>query len=56
MTTQEAWKIVGNQDKYCIRNMVKAVKMCPWLNTTEDERRLEAGKIALKTSNPRYNG
>ena len=55
MTTSEAWKIVGNQNKYCIRNMVKALKMCPWLNTPEDQRRLEAGQIALKTNNPRYS-
>ena len=54
MTTTEAWKIVGNQNKHCIRNMVKALKMCQWLNTPEDERRLEAGVIALKTRNPRY--
>ena len=54
MTTQQAWKIIGNQDKHCIRNMVKALSMCQWLNTQEDKRRLQAAKIALKTKNPRY--
>ena len=54
MTTAEAWKIVGNSPRYAIRNMVKALSMCQWLNTPEDKRRLEAGKIALKTNNPRH--
>jgi len=54
MTTQEAWKIIGNQPSWAIRNMVKALSMCQWLNTQEDKRRLEAAKIALKTKNPRY--
>ena len=54
MTTQEAWKIIGNQPSWAIRNMVTALSMHQWLNTPEDKRRLEAGKIALKTKNPRY--
>ena len=55
MTTKEAWKIIGNQPKWAIRNMVKALKMLPLLNTPEEKIRLEAGKIALKTDNPRYS-
>ena len=54
MTTEQAWKIVGNQDKHCIRQMVRALKLMTWQNTPADWVRLEAGKIALKTSNPRY--
>ena len=53
MTTEQAWSIVGNQPKWAIRNMVKALNMHPWLNTDEDNRRLEAGKICLRTQNPR---
>jgi exoribonuclease R len=48
MTYAEAKKIVGNQPKWAIRNMVKALSMLPWLNTKVDEQRLEAGKIVLK--------
>ena len=54
MTTRQAWSIVGNQPKWAIRNMVKALNMHPWLNTDEDNRRLEAGKICLRTQNPRF--
>lgn len=55
MTPEEAWKIVGNQPTWAIRNMVKALQMVPRLNTEEENQRLEAGKICLKTKNPRYN-
>ena len=54
MTIGEAWKIVGNQPKFAINNMVKALSMLPALNTPEENRRLEAGKICLKTANPKY--
>ena len=52
----EAWKIIGNQPKWAIQNMVFALQLLPALNTTEEDRRLEAGRIALKTNNPRYDG
>ena len=48
MTLEEAKKIVGNQPRYAIKNMVKALKMCRALNTAEEERRLLAGEIILK--------
>lgn len=54
MTTEEAWNIIGNQPKWAIRNMVKALELMTWLNTEEDEKRLEAAKICLRTKNPRY--
>jgi len=50
MTVQEAWSIVGNQPKSAIKNMVKALSMMKALNTSEENRRLEAGKICLKTT------
>ena len=48
MTFKEAKKIVGNQPKWAIKNMVKALNMCPWLNTAEEKQRLQAAKIVLK--------
>jgi hypothetical protein len=54
MTTEEAWKIVGNSPKWALRKMIKALSMHSWANTPEDNERLEAAKIAVKTNNPRY--
>jgi len=48
MTLDEAKKIVGNQPTWALKNMVKALNMLPWLNTEEDELRLQAAKIVLK--------
>jgi hypothetical protein len=48
MTTEEAKKIVGNQPRFALKNMVKALKMLRALNTEEEERRLLAGEIILK--------
>ena len=51
MTIEEAKKIVGNQPTWALKNMVKALKMLPWRNTTEDEQRLLAAKVVLKERN-----
>ena len=48
MTLEEAKKIVGNQPKWAIKNMVKALSMHQWLNTTQENARLEAGELILK--------
>lgn len=48
MTTAEAKKITGNQPLWALKNMAKALSMHPWLNTAEDDRRLEAAKVLLK--------
>jgi hypothetical protein len=48
MTIEEAKKIVGNQPRWALKNMVKALSMLTWMNTPEDEKRLEAGKLLLK--------
>lgn len=45
MTTEEALKIVGNQPVWAIRNMRIALTMHSWLNSEEENRRLEACKI-----------
>ena len=55
MTTEEAWKIVGNQSKAHIRMMVKALSMMKMMNTAEENRRLQAGKICLRTNNPKFS-
>ncbi len=34
--------------------MVTALKLLPALNTPEEDKRLEAAKIALRTTNPKY--
>ena len=54
MTKEEAWKIIGNQPKWAIKNMIRALNMLPLLNTEEDKLRLAAAKICLKTKNLRY--
>ena len=54
MTPTKAWKIIGNQPKWAIKNMIKALTVTPVLNTPEENLRLEAAKIAIKTNNPRY--
>ena len=48
MTYSEAKTIVGNQPTWALRNMVKALKMMPWMNTPEDNQRLEAAKVMIK--------
>lgn len=54
MTTTQAWSIIGNQPNWALRNMIRALESLPWLNTAEDNERLEAAKICLRTRNPRY--
>ena len=48
MDIYEAKKIVGNQPKWAIKNMVKALSIHSWRNTEAEKRRLQAGKIILK--------
>tara|TARA_B100001057_G_scaffold489249_1_gene575144 strand:- start:1182 stop:1349 length:168 start_codon:yes stop_codon:yes gene_type:complete len=55
MSVQEAWNIVGNQPRWAIKNMVKALGMFTAIHTPEEKLRLEAAKICLKTTNPRYS-
>jgi hypothetical protein len=51
MTLDQAKQLVGNQPTWALRNMVKALKMLPALNTAEDNERLEAAKFILKARN-----
>lgn len=48
MTQAEAYKIIGNQPTYAVRNMVHALSMLTFLNTPDDETRLQAAKIWLR--------
>ena len=49
MTLEQARKIVGNQPEWALRNMVKALKIMPILNTAQDEERLAAALVVLKS-------
>jgi len=54
MTTQEAKQIIGRTNGVFLKNMHKALSMCRWLNTDEEERRLEAAcKVLRKKYTPR---
>ena len=55
MTPQEAWHIVGNQPRWAIRNMERALRILQSLNTEEENMRLIAARICLHTKNPRYS-
>lgn len=49
MTLEEAKEIVGNQPTWALRNMVKALKMLPLMNTAQDEKRLAAAVMVIKS-------
>ena len=49
-----AWRIVGSQPTWALKNMIKALSMLTALNTDDDWERLAAAKIAVKYPNPRY--
>ena len=49
MTLDQAKTIVGNQPDWALKNMVKALKMLPMLNTAADEERLAAALVVLKS-------
>ena len=49
MDLEKAKRIVGNQATWALKNMVKALKMLPRLNTSEDNERLEAAQVVLKS-------
>lgn len=51
MTLNEARNIIGNQQIAHLKNMIKALSMFPFLNTKEDEIRLQAAKLIIKAHN-----
>ena len=53
MSVQEAWNIVGNQPKWAIKNMVKALGMMSAMNTKEENLRLQAGCLLYTSPSPR---
>tara|TARA_Y100000296_G_C5008778_1_gene174006 strand:+ start:207 stop:347 length:141 start_codon:yes stop_codon:yes gene_type:complete len=36
------------QPTWALRNMIKALSLHPWLNTPEEDKRLESAKAELK--------
>jgi hypothetical protein len=49
MNLREAAKIIGyNTSRIPLENMVKALGMLTYLNTSADNERREAGKVVLK--------
>lgn len=50
MTLEQAKRIVGNQPLWALRNMIKALKMMPFLNTSEDSERLKAAQVVLRSN------
>jgi hypothetical protein len=49
MTREQAQKIVGNQPKWALKNMIKALQMFGgYLNTPEENLRLQAAKILVR--------
>jgi len=47
MTLQEAIKLVNPGDPF-LKNMVKALQICPYLNSKEENERLEAAKMIIR--------
>lgn len=47
MSPEQAREIIGNQPAWAVRRMVHALSLLPWLNTAEEDQRLEAAKIVL---------
>ena len=43
----DAYRVVGNQSRTCLRNMVRALSIMNLLNTAEDNRRLAAAQYIL---------
>lgn len=42
------YRVAGNQSTQMLRNMVKALKIHSWLNTPEENARLEAAQRILR--------
>jgi len=49
MTLEQAKKIIGNQPRWAIRNMKRALEMLTLLNTPAEWQRLEAAYIVTRT-------
>lgn len=49
MTIEHAKTILGNRAKWELQAMRKALSMHPWLNTVQENERLQAVRIVLKS-------
>lgn len=47
MTYEDAKKICGNQPRWALKNMIRALSLMPLMNTAEEELRLRAAKKRL---------
>ena len=45
MTHKEAQAVLGNQPKWALRNMARALSLMPWMNTDEDWKRAQALRV-----------
>ncbi len=43
-----AYALVGNQSRWVLRNMVRALSLHAWMNDAEDKRRLAAARYILR--------
>ena len=48
LTLEQAKKISGNQPRWALKNMIKALKLLRYLNTAQDELRLKDAQLVLK--------
>lgn len=49
MTIEQAKSIIGNRSAWELRNMIKALSLFRILNTNEENQRLRAAKLVLKS-------
>ena len=49
MSIDQARAIVGNRAKWELQAMRKALSMHPWLNTAEENQRLQAVRVILSS-------
>ena len=55
MNYQQAKKIIGNQPTWALKNMIKALSLHAWLNTPEENERLQASKIVLNETENNFS-
>jgi hypothetical protein len=48
MTLNDAIKIVGNQPRWALDNMIRALGFHSWLNTAEDDERRKAAILVRR--------
>lgn len=54
MNRETAKRILGNQPKYALRNMARALQIAPWHNSAQDWQNLEALRALGFKLAPKY--